>query len=513
MALLRFLRKTERQLCLVLLTTSLTVNILLLSPWLTPGPMAFEYPQVDDPHDPAGQPDPVGSTRKVSRHLVPKPGDTAGEGFLQGAGLAAEESPSRELLDPQPRQAETMDGEPPRGAERLAPEQDKPAHEPLSRPHAQPVETMVEEPLDDAKLMEPYRKVTERITKNGTESFTPRELVPKQMPKRTVSNDTAASLAKKGTRVEQVIHSLQVFSDEAPLRKRAPYFTPRRKVQTSFKPEILIDSVRCPPRGPYLLVLIPSVDVNVKARQAIRSTWASPAYGALWPHDARNITSLLKVVFFLGAKNEGQSAGLAQESRTFQDIVQLDFQESYRNLSLKIALAVEWSAAFCPGAGHVMKVDEDTLVNLPLLLDLLRHVPRVGSAGFVLGFHHHQERPPVRRTGKWAVPKQLYSLSRFPRYLFGHSYIMSSGAVRELKAVWRYMPLVPNEDAFLTGILAKVAGITRIHNDWFARKNHNPRKELAHGWSISQTGFKPYWRLYDMWEMVREAYGKGTVAD
>ncbi|XP_076446899.1 uncharacterized protein LOC143284129 [Babylonia areolata] len=578
MRLQRFTRRKERQLWLMLLTIAMTTNLFLLlflhSPWVLPGPLTFDYAQDDDPHGPADQP---GPTRKVFRHPVPKPGDTAGEGFLQGAGLAAEDSASRELLGPQPRQAETMDGEPPRGAERLAPEQDKPAHEPLPRPHAQPVETMGDEPLDDAKLMaldwedpsneaaivpdqkpveeigkEPphaakqmtpdkHDRVTRRPTlkpverkaekvkqgiqhvaeKNGEQASRGRELVPKLPPKQTVSKIADKKVfqrlpwlynPKNMTRLQQVIQSLQVFSDEESLStKQASYFDPRSSVVTSFEPEILIDSVRCPPRGPYLLVLIPSVDVNVRVRQAIRSTWASPAYGALWPHDARNITSLLKVVFIFGVKTQGKSAILEEESQTFQDIVQLDFQESYRNLSLKIALAVEWSTAFCPGAGHVMKVDEDTFVAVPLLLQVLRHLSDHAPPRFELGFHHFFPRPPVTRTGRWGVSTHLYPFPHFPRYLYGHSYVMSSGAVRELRAVWRYMPLIPNEDAFLTGVMAKVSGVTRIHCDWFAREDRlypapMPKEELAGGRSVSQSGFKPFQKLYNMWEKVKKVH-------
>ncbi|XP_076445987.1 uncharacterized protein LOC143283657 [Babylonia areolata] len=315
---------------------------------------------------------------------------------------------------------------------------------------------------------------------------------------------------KNAQRLEQLTQSLQVFSDEDPQWRDTSYFEPRSTVVTSFQPEILIDSVRCPPRGPYLLVLIPSVDVNVRVRQAIRSTWASPAYGALWPHDARNITSLLKVVFFFGVRTQGKSAILEKESQMFQDIVQVNFEETHQNLSLKTALAVEWSAAFCPGAGHVMKVDEDTFVTLPLLLHLLNHLSDHAPPRFVLGFHHFNERPPVLRKGKWEVSFDLYPYPHFPRYLYRHSYVMSSGAVRELKAVWRYMPLVPSEDAFLTGVLAKVAGITRIHCDWFARDDSHTEdpvtaKEVADGWSVSQAGFRPLQKHYDVWEMVKNA--------
>jgi len=281
------------------------------------------------------------------------------------------------------------------------------------------------------------------------------------------------------------------------------FFTPRKHLVNTYRPKILVHASKCPEAGPFLLLVIPSVDFHVKDRLAVRRTWASVLYGGAWPGDSRNFSSVVKLVFFFG--KSWNFASIRDESRRYNDVVQADFVDSYRNLSLKMAAVLQWSTEHCAGARHVMKVDEDTFVDLGLVVDLLSEVSRRRHR-YVLGYRHPRDHPPAVRFGKWRVSNLTYPFRRFPRYVTGHSYVISGDAVKALAWAYWHMPLVPNEDAYVTGILATSVGVQGLACSRFAHAvDEDDRCELVAGRSVTQTLFKPPSEFYRMWE--RLAFG------
>nr|KAG5712162.1 hypothetical protein BaRGS_014512 [Batillaria attramentaria] len=254
--------------------------------------------------------------------------------------------------------------------------------------------------------------------------------------------------------LKQVILGLADFPDEEYLVQNESLFVPRETVVNSYTPEYIIQAQElCEADGPFLLVAVPSIRNHTIRRKAIRKTWAGPGYGSPWPR--KTLRHSVKVVFFFGTGVEGdKDVKLEAEAKLYGDIVQADFVDTYRNLTLKMAAVLHWTANHCPGARHVIKVDEDTIVNLPLLVDVLELVS-AHQGRYVMGYKHLSKQPIVIREGRWKVDEDAYPLSVFPNYLYGHSYVISGDAVQELLSAYQRMPSVPTEDAFFTGILAK----------------------------------------------------------
>lgn len=302
----------------------------------------------------------------------------------------------------------------------------------------------------------------------------------------------------------QIMSQIVELPDDEYLQNCSTIFTPRPLPTYSYSPKYLIQ-VRelCPTDGPYVLVVVPSVHDHTKEREFIRNTWGSPAYGVrMWP-GAESMDKSVKLVFFLGVGRSWNRSAVWTESRLYGDIVMADLVDSYRNLSLKMGAVLHWSATFCPGARHLLKVDEDTVVNLPALvklLEMLRH-----KAPFVLGHQHYSKKPLVVRTGMWAVGRVAYPLPYFPRYMYGHCYVISGDVVRDLLHAHRHIPLIPVEDAFLTGILAKTVGALRLHSNRFVsqlpNKSFYNRCDVFLGKDISQTGLKN--TMETIWELFR----------
>jgi hypothetical protein len=60
------------------------------------------------------------------------------------------------------------------------------------------------------------------------------------------------------------------------------------------------------------------------------------------------------------------------ENDLYQDIVQEDFVDSYRNLSYKGVMALKWISLYCPQASYILKTDDDMIVNTFTLLKHLK---------------------------------------------------------------------------------------------------------------------------------------------
>ena len=42
-------------------------------------------------------------------------------------------------------------------------------------------------------------------------------------------------------------------------------------------------------------------------------------------------------------------SGLYEEAERYKDLVIIDFEDTYRNMTLKCGLGIKWAAKFCPG--------------------------------------------------------------------------------------------------------------------------------------------------------------------
>ncbi|KAK7506773.1 hypothetical protein BaRGS_00002248 [Batillaria attramentaria] len=218
----------------------------------------------------------------------------------------------------------------------------------------------------------------------------------------------------------------------------------------------------CGDDGPFLLAAVPSLASNVKERAVIRSTWGSPAYGKTWPRMGWRHLPSMKLVFVFGrCQTPGDKAILQAEADKFGDIVQT-------------MAMLHWTARFCPSARHLLKVDEDTFVNVPLLL--------------AIGFIHTDRPSDVHQDGKWAIGNGTYLPRHYPYYTVGNSYVISIASIRDLLEAFPHVPLIDMEDAYFTGILAKLCGVPLINCPLFACRLRNSTDcSLAGDWYVTET--------------------------
>lgn len=101
-----------------------------------------------------------------------------------------------------------------------------------------------------------------------------------------------------------------------------------------------------------LLIYVHSAPSNFKNRVLIRETWAK-----------RSLFPQTRLVFMLGSTNDSDVRDQVNlESELYRDIVQQNFHDSYRNLTLKCQMALDWITKYCSHSKYVLKTDDDVIV-------------------------------------------------------------------------------------------------------------------------------------------------------
>lgn len=205
-------------------------------------------------------------------------------------------------------------------------------------------------------------------------------------------------------------------------------------------------------RGVTLLIMIVSAPPNIKARRAIRQTWLTT--------QQREIQG--RFVIGVGGLSPSNKQELEKELRDNGDLILLDIEDTYERLTFKVLKMIEHAYNHSPGSRFLMKCDDDTFVNTPLLaqeiVESAYSQPRV-YWGFFDG------RAPVQKKGKWSeVSYQI--CDRYVPYALGGGYIISWKVVEFLARSADDLKLFKNEDVSLGAWLAGIQ-VERIHDERF----------------------------------------------
>ncbi|CAL1546706.1 unnamed protein product, partial [Lymnaea stagnalis] len=267
------------------------------------------------------------------------------------------------------------------------------------------------------------------------------------------------------------------FSETVLPKQPLDFFTPRLNTVQNLSTSYLIHPNVCAGgQQPYLLAVQMSVISRSEDRDAVRRTWGSVARHHTWPK--RRVNAVVRVVFVV-ARQPTAETGVAdsptetfrrrvasmkqledinKEGREFGDILYLDMIDSYRNLTLKVLSAFKWAELHCRlETKFILKVDLDTFVNVPLLVDVLMRSERRLEYS-ILGYVYHRGSSPVHRAGPWAVDEAVYPMHVYPEYASGCAYVLSYKVLAKMADTAPYVPMVDVEDAFITGVLRYVTG-------------------------------------------------------
>ncbi|TKS68600.1 Beta-1,3-galactosyltransferase 2 [Collichthys lucidus] len=216
---------------------------------------------------------------------------------------------------------------------------------------------------------------------------------------------------------------------------------------------IMEDTPTCKSKTPFLVLMVPVAPSNIAARDAIRKTWGN---------EKLVLGQLVETLFILGlpggADAEQQQERLKQENLQHHDLIQSDFQDSYRNLTIKTMMMLEWLDAHCVKASYIMKVDSDIFVHVYNLVKLLLN-PNTAKQNYMTGlvwWHSPVLRNP---SNKFYMPKAVIAEPEYPPYPLGMAYVMSLDLPGKILGVSTQIKPLYIEDVYL-GLCLKRLGIS-----------------------------------------------------
>ncbi|XP_055376230.1 beta-1,3-galactosyltransferase 5 [Condylostylus longicornis] len=156
------------------------------------------------------------------------------------------------------------------------------------------------------------------------------------------------------------------------------------------------------------------------------------------------------------------------EQLRFNDLIQGNFNEAYRNLTYKHLMGLKWVLERCNNAKFIIKVDDDIVFDIYYINKFLRYfhpVDKYYIAGYVLS-----NQKTIRNQGsKWYVSKEEYFYNFYPDYLSGWLYITNQQTCKKLVLKSQNENFFWIDDIFVTGILRNKLNIALIKfNDWYS---------------------------------------------
>ncbi|XP_015183110.1 PREDICTED: beta-1,3-galactosyltransferase 5-like [Polistes dominula] len=216
--------------------------------------------------------------------------------------------------------------------------------------------------------------------------------------------------------------------------------------------KFIINHDPCNKTQPLLLLLIHSAPANFPKRNVVRETWGQKS-------------SDIILLFLVGFSEEYQEE-LEEENNKYQDLIQGNFLDVYRNMTYKHVMALKWATYHCPSAKYILKLDDDVFVHIPAMLDFIMHTLSPWGARRLI-LCDLKSAAVVKRSwrSKWRVSPREYPGRHYPIYCAGWAILYSPDIVFILYREAQKEPYFWIDDVHITGILARKLNITQSSLD------------------------------------------------
>ncbi|KAK5614366.1 hypothetical protein CRENBAI_000606 [Crenichthys baileyi] len=196
--------------------------------------------------------------------------------------------------------------------------------------------------------------------------------------------------------------------------------------------------------------------------------YVSPGpYLVEYPYDTRCTCGTEKLVhgqvvrlFFLLGTQTGDNPQqvhqqLLQESKDHHDLIQSNFVDCYKNLTIKTMVMLEWLNSFCSNTTYAMKIDSDMFLNVPNLVTVLLNAPRTN---YMTSLVAHGGRVSRNPKSKFYVAVDILSDPVYPLCALGLGYVVSLDLTKKLIEAARHVKALYIEDVYL-GLCMRHLGI------------------------------------------------------
>jgi len=329
---------------------------------------------------------------------------------------------------------------------------------------------------------------------------------------------TAQQPAAEVERLESTVLTVEPPSTEQAGASESEFYRRRETKVSPFRHQAVLTPSRLCLDDTLIIILVHSHPAYRDRRDAIRTTWGSAVKSGWWPGTPRPSVPVrdLRLAFVVGLTvSEPDNTALREEYATHDDVVQGDFVDHYHNMTLKSLLGLKVVIELCPNVKYLLKVDDDTFINLPLLLSYLNSHSDLRRS--IIGPHLPHQR--VKRNGKWALTEQEFPFDFLPLYEAGSAYVITADVIGELFNTSEFVPHLFVDDLYVTGILGRIVGVSHVtglptsrdgsgrHVTAFAYVQSRPRNacDFARDRVYTGTNFRPR-RLRNLWRRLVEGW-------
>lgn len=166
-------------------------------------------------------------------------------------------------------------------------------------------------------------------------------------------------------------------------------------------------------------------------------------------------------VYFVVAKNKNQTINelLRKESQNFNDIIQFDFIDDYRNRTLKTISTLRWITRKCSNVKAILRTNDNVIINLDILLSNSTII----KSG-ITGYKGKDTRIAIKGGTEASVTMsgQLVFEQKNGVYIDGSAYILTADIIdRIISSVDNNSEhILRNEDFFITRLTANSSDVS-----------------------------------------------------
>lgn len=184
---------------------------------------------------------------------------------------------------------------------------------------------------------------------------------------------------------------------------------------------------------------------------------------ASWAREAQELG--IPVIYAIGRPTDDKvQAMLEYENQIYGDILQINYIDSYYNITIKTTGILNWFVRHnCSQMFQFLfLVDDDVLVNIPSLLNTISNMTFRTDGIYGLYLENIEPHP----SGKWAVSLKDFPNRTYPTFIIGASTIYGSKLIRPIveeldRMVDRNESIFFLDDVLFTGIIPEKLGFHR----------------------------------------------------
>ncbi|XP_054262860.1 beta-1,3-galactosyltransferase 5 [Macrosteles quadrilineatus] len=202
--------------------------------------------------------------------------------------------------------------------------------------------------------------------------------------------------------------------------------------------------------GIRAIQIVTSYAGNIEARSSLRRAYPKEELGKL------GIYRVFLLAMLKPGVSEVSQNAILHETERYNDIVQGDFIENYRNLTYKHLMGIRWAVTECE-ADYVIKMDDDIIVDMYSLMKLVESKEKTKYD--IMGYIFKDMRPIRLTANKWYVTEDEYEANSYPTFVSGWLYVLRFNSAKKLLTPLKHERYFWIDDVFVTGMLAEKVNV------------------------------------------------------